>query len=35
MIRRICKRIATIIRDEWQWFKFRTRTRAHSVRFIR
>lgn len=35
MITRICKRIAEVIRDEYQWYKVRCRMKNNAVRWSR
>lgn len=35
MLTRIIKRVATVIREEWQWFKFHTWKKNNVVRFMR
>lgn len=35
MLRRILKRVAQIIKEEWQWFNFRLWMKSRAVRFMR
>lgn len=35
MIRRIAKRIAAVIRQEWEWFRFRLWLKSRAVRWAR